>query len=116
MFGKNLALITALALASVPATAGACVLDNTQPAAAPTSTDSYGNRNLGGPYGFYSYPSHRHVDGGLDRALPATGGGVASHDYDRNYGSAWYGRDYGAPYYGGAYYDGGVLYRERRDR
>lgn len=80
-----------------------------------TGGDSYGDRNRGGPYGFYSYPKHRSVDGGLDRALPAYSGGDASHGYDSNYGSAYYGRNYGAPYYGGGYYDRGIYYRERRD-
>jgi hypothetical protein len=81
------------------------------------ATDSYGNRNLGGPYGFYSYPRHRSVDRGtsaLDRPLSGLSVGISPY-YDGYHGSAYYGRDYGAPYFGGGYYDEGVYYRERRD-
>ena len=105
MFGKTLALISALALASIPA-------------ATQTGGQSYGDRNRGGPYGFYSYPSHRHVDGGEAAGfstLPGSGGERGSTYSDGSHGSAYYGRDYGAPYHGGAYYDGGTYYRERRD-
>jgi hypothetical protein len=127
MFGKTLALISALALASIPAAAEACVLDGSQPAtrqaslqpaATQTGGQSYGDRNRGGPYGFYSYPSHRHVDGGGGSRLlhPARLRRRTRLDLLRRlHGSAYYGRDYGAPYHGGAYYDGGTYYRERRD-
>lgn len=83
-----------------------------------TGGQSYGDRNRGGPYGFYSYPRHRNVAGGgsaLDRR-PSSGLGAGTSPYwDGYHGSAYYGRDYGAPYFGGGYYDGGVYYRERRD-
>ena len=127
MFGKTLALISALALASIPAAAEACVLDGSQPAtrqaslqpaATQTGGQSYGDRNRGGPYGFYSYPSHRHIDGGGAAGLstlPGSGGERGSTYSDGSHGSAYYSRDYGAPYHGGAYYDGGTYYRERRD-
>jgi hypothetical protein len=124
MSGKSLViLVSAASLAALPGAAEACVLDSSQPGTrqdiagqrSESGTDSYGDRNRGGPYGFYSYPRHRSVGRGLDRAQPVTSGGDASHGYDSNYGSAYYGRNYGAPYYGGAYYDRGTYYRERRD-
>lgn len=122
MLSKSLVILcSAASLAALPGAAEACVLDSSQPGnkqdvagqRSEPGTDSYGDRNRGGPYGFYSYPRHRSVGGSLDRAHSVTSRGDASHGYDRNYGSAWYGRDYGAPYYGGGYYAGGVYYRER---
>jgi len=133
MPGKALAVVSAMVLTSVPTAASA-----KEPAGAPrdgveqdivkqdrvkqngagTGGQSYGDRNRGGPYGFYSYPRHRSVDGGgsaLDRRSPSIGSAGTSPHYDSSHGSAYYGRDYGAPYYGGGYYDGGTYYRERRD-
>ena len=127
MFGKWLLIISTLVLAAIPSAAEACVLDGSQPAtkqaslqpaATPTGGQSYGDRNRGGPYGFYSYPSHRHIDGGGAAGfsnLAGSGGESGSTYSDGSHGSAYYGRDYGAPYHGGAYYDGGTYYRERRD-
>lgn len=140
MLGKSLViLVSAVSLATLPGAAGAEGQDDTPQDGKPedgklqdgkpqvgikqdsasqraeSGGDSYGDRNRGGPYGFYSYPRHRSVGRGLDRAQPVTSGGNASHGYDSNYGSAYYGRNYGAPYYGGAYYDRGTYYRERRD-
>ena len=90
-----------------------------QPSRAETGGQSYGDRNRGGPYGFYSYPNHRHVDGGsggLDRRPLSSGSAGTSSNYDGAHGSAYYGPNYGAPYFGGGYYDQGTYYRERRDR
>jgi hypothetical protein len=129
MVGKSLLILSALGLAAVPATAGACVLDaasgdnikqgGVDAGRSQTGGQSYGDRNRGGPYGFYSYPRHRHVDGGsgtLDRRpFSSTSAGTSPY-CDNCHGSAYYGRDYGAPYFGGGYYDRGVYYRERRDR
>ena len=129
MFGKTLALLSALALAVFPAVATAEEQDGVSkdgikqdsvPQDSPdTGGQSYGDRNRGGPYGFYSYPRHRTVDRGsrgLDsRPLSSVGAGTSPY-YDSTHGSAYYGRDYGAPYFGGGYYDGGTYYRERRDR
>lgn len=119
MFGKSLLILSALGLAALPAAAGACVLDaaNPAPAASQTGGQSYGDRNRGGPYGFYSYPRHRSVDRGtaaLDRPFSPLSPGTSP--YDNSHGSAYYGPNYGAPYFGGGYYDEGVYYRERRDR
>ena len=134
MFGKSLFFLSALSLAAVPASAAdkeskaagrvdakpeAPKQDSTGPADSETGGQSFGDRNRGGPYGFYSYPRHRHVDRGgaaLDRSLASGGLAGTSPTSDRNHGSAYYGRDYGAPYFGGGYYDQGVYYRERRDR
>ena len=123
MVGKKLASLFALCLAAVPAEATAQsaddVLQNSiAQSGSETGGQSYGDRNKGGPYGFYSYPRHFHIDRGssrLDRAPSSVMSSGSSASYDRNYGSAYYGRDYGAPYYGGGYYDGGTYYRERRD-
>jgi hypothetical protein len=137
MLGKYLVfLCSAVSLAALPAAARAQGLDGGAQGAAPregvkqgiegrqdsarqSSSDTYGDRNRGGPYGFYSYPSHRHVDGGgsggaLDRSFSSLGAGTSPY-YDGTHGSAYYGRDYGAPYFGGGYYDRGTYYRERRD-
>jgi hypothetical protein len=127
MLGKSLViLLSAVSFVALPGAARAEGQDDTPPEGinqdidgqrSASGGDSYGDRNRGGPYGFYSYPRHRSIDGGrgLERALSVTSSGDASHGYDRNYGSAWYGRDYGAPYFAGAYYDRGTYYRERRD-
>ena len=134
MFGKNLALLSALCLPAIPGTAAAegpngtkqdaiqqdkVKQDSAKTGAPKTGGQSYGDRNKGGPYGFYSYPSHRHIDGGgggLDQRLPSGDTAGTSPHYDATHGSAYYGRDYGAPYFNGGYYDQGVYYRERRDR
>ena len=128
MFGKSPALISALALATLPAAATAesqtaLSQDNSKQDAlsqgrSETGGQSYGDRNRGGRSGFYSYPPHRHVDGGrggaLDRDFSPLSGGTSP--YCTNcHGSPYYGSDYGAPYFGGGYYDRGVYYRERRD-
>jgi len=125
MFGKNLALLSALCLAAVPLAAAAGGPNGSQQdgieqeslksGPAETGGQSYGDRNRGGPYGFYSYPRHRHIDGAPDYGLPVYSSGDASQHYDSSHGSAYYGHDYGAPYFGGGYYDLGVYYRERRD-
>ena len=128
MFGKSLALLSVLCLGAVPAAAAAEGLDSGSQDAtkdagvtsrrAETGGQSYGDRNRGGRSGFYSYPRHRHVDGGssggLDRPRSSTSAGTSPY-CDNCHGSAYYGRDYGAPYFGGGYYDRGVYYRERRD-
>ena len=125
MFSKSLLILPALYLAAAPglaATQGSNggaqdgAKDSITQPSSNTGGQSYGDRNRGGPYGFYSYPSHRHIDGGsLDRPLPTSGSAGTSPNYDGYHGSAYYGRDYGAPYFGGGYYDGGTYYRERRD-
>ena len=125
MFAKNLALPSILCLAAAPAAAekpkvatpDAIEPDNGNPGASQTGGQSYGDRNRGGPYGFYSYPRHRSVGGGggLDRGPSTSVGDGTSPYYDSAHGSAYYGRDYGAPYFGGGYYDRGTYYRERRD-
>ena len=129
MLGKNLALLSALCLAAVPGAATAQGLNggssdgikqgSVSNGTAETGGQSYGDRNRGGPYGFYSYPSHRHIDGGgsgsPDSRPPFSGSAGTSPYCDNCHGSAYYGRDYGAPYFGGGYYDRGVYYRERRD-
>ena len=127
MSGTSHALILALALAALPAVAAAeepeggskdgTKQDSVKQKGAGTGGQSYGDRNRGGPYGFYSYPRHRSIDGGgggLDRRPLSSGDGTSPY-YDSTHGSAYYGRDFGAPYYGGGYYDGGTYYRERRD-
>jgi hypothetical protein len=127
MCGKNLVLLPALCLAALPGAAAAEGLDgglhfkrdSVSQGRSETGGQSYGDRNRGGPRGFYSYPRHRHIDGGsggnLDRRHP-TGGSASTSSYcDNCHGSAYYGRNYGAPYFGGGYYDRGVYYRERRD-
>jgi len=123
MFGKSVVLLSALALAASPGAAAAeesksAAPDGITSGGSETGGQSYGDRNRGGPYGFYSYPRHRHVDGGsssLDRrSFSDTSAGTSPY-CDNCHGSAYYGRDYGAPYYGGGYYDRGVYYRERRD-
>jgi hypothetical protein len=127
MLGKTLALISALALASVPAAAqnldggsqGNNKQDRVSQGRSQTGGQSFGDRNRGGPYGFYSNPRHRHVDSGnggtLDRRAFSELSAGTSPYCDNCHGSAYYGRDYGAPYFGGGYYDRGVYYRERRD-
>ena len=129
MVGRALPLLLTVALTLVASGAGAqsqtggsqdVKQDSVTRGRAETGGQSYGDRNRGGPYGFYSYPRHRHVDGGsgvaLDRRPPSIGSAGTSPYCDNCHGSAYYGRDYGAPYFGGGYYDQGVYYRERRDR
>jgi hypothetical protein len=129
MFGKNLALLSALCLAAVPGAAAAegpkagskdgIKQDSVKSGPTETGGQSYGDRNRGGPYGFYSYPRHRHIDGGsgggLESRLLSGDRAGTSPNYDATHGSAYYGRDYGAPYFNGGYYDRGIYYRERRD-
>lgn len=126
MFGKTLLILSALSLAAVPGAVGAQGLeggskdgikrDIVMRPGDETGGQSYGDRNHGGPYGFYSYPRHRHIDdGATNHGLTAPAGSASSPYYDSYYGSAYYGRDYGAPYHGGGYYDRGIYYRERRD-
>jgi hypothetical protein len=122
MSSKALLLLSALCLAGIPGAAGAQSLDGTQqhsitPPAEKAGGDGYGDRNRGGPYGFYSYPIHRHIDGSssaLDRPFSPTSAGTSPSN-DAAHGSAYYGPNYGAPYFGGGYYDDGVYYRERRE-
>jgi len=126
MFGKSLALMSALCLAAVPVSAkaegqnsgsqAALNQDGVPPRDGETGGQSYGDRNRGGPYGFYSYPRQRHIDGGkLDRGQTSSISAGTTPYCDNCHGSAYYGRDYGAPYFGGGYYDRGFYYRERRD-
>ena len=129
MPGKSLALLSAFCITSVPGAAAAERLDggtqgNTKQDSisqgrSETGGGSYGDRNRGGPRGFYSYPNHRSIDGrggnALDRRQPYRGTDDTSPYCDNCHGSAYYGRNYGAPYFGGGYYDRGVYYRERRD-
>ena len=121
--GKNLAVLSALGWAALPAAVSAEALDapkqGTIAQGRPdTGGQSYGDRNRGGRSGFYSYPRHRSVDGGssalAQRSFSPTDPGT-SPDSRNSHGSAYYGRNYGAPYFGGGYYDEGVYYRERRD-
>lgn len=123
MLRKKLLFLAALGLASFPAAAVAESLDtakaDTLTQGRPdTGGQSYGDRNRGGRSGFYSYPSHRSIDGGssstlAQRSFSPTDPGTPPHSRN-THGSAYYGRDYGAPYFGGGYYDDGVYYRERR--
>lgn len=132
MFGKKLLMLLALCLPAVPGAAaeespnvgsqGGIKQDSVSQGRSDTGGQSYGDRNRGGHYGFYSYPRHRHVDGGsgassgaLDRRPTFSSDAGTSPYCDNCHGSAYYGRDYGAPYFGGGYYDRGVYYRERRD-
>jgi len=130
MLGKSLFLFSALSLAALPGAAGAEGLDSgatdgitqgtTRPRDSQTGGQSYGDQNRGGSRGFYSYPRHRHVDGGrlADRgqdSAPSYGSAGTSPNYNATHGSAYYGPNYGAPYFGGGYYDDGVYYRERRE-
>jgi hypothetical protein len=126
MYGKLLALVSALWLVSDPAAVAARAAggddqqEHVQGGARPevasqTGGQSYGDRNRGGPYGFYSYPQHRHIDGSASQLPWSIAGGGTSLP-DNTHGSAYYGLNYGAPYFGGGYYDGGTYYRERRDR
>ena len=122
MLAKSTLILSALILATCPAAAMAYTLDApTQDSLAQgrpdTGGQSYGDRNRGGRSGFYSFPSHRSIDGRggavLDRKFSSTDAGTSP--YRRNsHGSAYYGRNYGAPYFGGGYWDEGVYYRERR--
>ena len=124
MFGKKLARLSALWLVAISGAAAAENLDATPQAGSitqgrpDTGGQSYGDRNRGGRSGFYSYPSHRHIDGGssalAQRSFSPTDPGTST-PYRSTHGSAYYGRNYGAPYFGGGYYDDGVYYRERRD-
>lgn len=130
MVPATLLILSALFAATPPAESGADAMDNAlqdnhkqdgvTKGRAETGGQSYGDRNRGGPYGFYSYPRSRHVDGrgggGLDRRAPFSTSAGTSPWCDNCHGSAYYGRDYGAPYFGGGYYDRGVYYRERRER
>jgi hypothetical protein len=128
MFGKILALLSALCVAAIPGTAAAQNLDDNSrdpvkqdsitQGRAETGGKSYGDRNRGGRSGFYSFPRHNHIDGrsGTDfdrRQLSSSDAGIAPY-CDNCHGSAYYGRNYGAPYFDGGYYDRGVYYRERR--
>ena len=129
MLSKNLALLSALCLAAIPGAAAAEGLDrgpqdginqdSVSQGRSETGGQSYGDRNRGGHYGFYSYPRHRHVGegsgGGLERPLASRGSAGTSPNRNATHGSAYYGRNFGAPYFGGGYYDGGNYYRERRD-
>lgn len=133
MLGKSLViLLSAVSFVALPGAARAEAQDDTPPEGinqdidgqrSASGGDSYGDRNRGGPYGFYSYPRHRSVDvgrssvepGTLDRRLSFTGSAGTSPYCDNCHGSAYYGRDFGAPYFGGAYYDRGTYYREHRD-
>ena len=130
MSRKSLSLLCALCLAAIPSMSAAEGLDGRSQNVArkdgisegrsETGGQSYGDRNRGGRSGFYSFPRHRHVDGGgsgdLDRR-PFSPTSAGTSPYCNNcHGSAYYGRNYGAPYFGGGYYDRGVYYRERRDR
>lgn len=122
MFAKSLVVLSALCLAAPaaaePSDGGSGATSERDPASQ-TGGTSYGDRNRGGPYGFYSYPRHRSVDGGrsgLDRGSSSTANAGSSAFCDTCHGSAYYGPNYGAPYFGGGYYDDGTYYRERRDR
>lgn len=129
MVGKSLLILAALGLtanaAATPAqgqdggSQDGVKQDSVSQGRSQTGGQSYGDRNRGGPYGFYSYPRHRHIDGGgtssLDRRPPFSTSSGTSPWCDNCHGSAYYGRDYGAPYFNGGYYDRGVYYRERRD-
>ena len=122
MLAKSSLILSALILATFPAAAMADTLDapaqdSLTKGRPDTGGQSYGDRNRGGRSGFYSFPSHRSIDGRgasvLDRKFSATDPGTSP--YRRNsHGSAYYGRNYGAPYFGGGYWDEGVYYRERR--
>jgi hypothetical protein len=127
-FGRKLTLLSALCLAATPGAAAAESLDGgsqngvkqdgISQGRSETGGGSYGDRNRGGRSGFYSYPSHRSIDGrggnALDRSQ-STGGSAGTSPYcDNCHGSAYYGPNYGAPYFGGGYYDRGVYYRDRR--
>ena len=123
---RSAPLILSLGLVgALPSTAAAEILEpGSQPGVARDSVtrspdgtggQSYGDRNRGGPYGFYSYPRHRHIDGGGARQLPSSVAGGGTSLPGNTHGSAYYGLNYGAPYFGGGYYDGGVYFRERRD-
>ena len=121
MFGKSLMVLSVLCLAAPaaaePLDGGSGESDKRDPASQ-TGGNSYGDRNRGGPYGFYSYPRHRGIDGGrssLDRGSSSSLSSGGSAFCDACHGSAYYGPNYGAPYFGGGYYDGGTYYRERRD-
>lgn len=121
MLGKSPLVLSALCLAApaaaAPLDSGAQDIEKPDPATL-TGGQAYGDRNRGGPYGFYSYPRHRSIDGGgssvLDRPFSNIGAGTLPSE--NTHGSAYYGPNYGAPYFGGGYYDGGTYYRERRDR
>lgn len=129
MSAKGFTLMSALYLAALPGAATAEGLDggsrdgvkqdSLMRGRADTGGGSYGDRNRGGPRGFYSYPRHRHIDGGsgsaLERSQVFRGDAGTSPYCDNCHGSAYYGRNYGAPYFGGGYYDRGTYYRERRD-
>ena len=130
MFGICQLILSSLCLAAAPGSAAAdgsdgdpqanIKQDSVTQGRSETGGQSYGDRNRGGRSGFYSYPRHRHVDGGgggslASRAPFSTSTGTSPW-CDNCHGSAYYGRDYGAPYFGGGYYDQGVYYRERRDR
>jgi hypothetical protein len=121
MLGKSLLIFSAVALAAVPGSAEARsdAVVGSSPARNDLNShaDDFGYHP--GRRSFYSYPRHRHIDGGGEAggsfARPLSGRHEGSPNYDGNYGSPYYGINYGAPYYGGGYYDGGVYYRERRD-
>lgn len=126
MLATCLAFLSALCLAAAPSASAPNGLtdavqdearqDSVSAGRSQTSGQSYGDRNRGGPRGFYSYPRARHVDSGtFDRLPPFRTGADTSPYCGHCHGSAYYGRDYGAPYFGGGYYDRGVYYRERRD-
>ncbi|MCL6739858.1 hypothetical protein LZ518_01725 [Sphingomonas sp. RB56-2] len=121
MFARSLLVFSALCLAA-PAAAepsdGGSGAGSKRDPAGQTGGNSYGDRNRGGPYGFYSYPRHRSIDGGgsgLDRNSSSAATAGTPGFCDTCHGSAYYGPNYGAPYFGGGYYDDGTYYRERRD-
>jgi hypothetical protein len=126
MFGKSVALFSALALTALPARAQGLdsasqegiKRDGISHGRSETGGGSYGDQDRGGSRSFYGYPRHRSVDGRggatLDRrSVSGLSAGTSPYRSNRH-GSAYYGRNYGAPYFGG-YYDQGVYYRERRD-
>lgn len=121
MLAKSLFTLSAVTLAAVPgsAVARSDALAGGSKACSDLNTHSDDYGYLPGRRGFYNYPRHRHIDGGGDDsgsiARPLHGSYDRSRNFDRNYGSAYYGINYGAPYFGGGYYKGGVYYRERRD-
>ena len=129
MFAKMLVCCSTVALvawsgashaqSSAPIKNGSVVVEGLSQGRSQTGGQSYGDRDRGGRSGFYSYPRHRHVDGGssssLDRQFSPLSSGTSPW-CGNCHGSAYYGPDYGAPYFGGGYYDRGVYYRERRDR
>lgn len=121
MVGRSLLIFSAVALATVPGPADArsdAVAGGSQ-ASKDLKTRADDPGYLPGRRSFYGFPRHRHIDGRGDTSAsygrPLSGGHEDASNYDRNYGSPYYGINYGAPYFDGGYYDGGTYYRERRD-